>query len=153
MSKPSHHVREAAPVFAPVTPYVRMGELLGTEINGEADAVRLAETGVSARAYKRMASELGFAHALVAPETTVRRRLKEGARFSEAESERLIRLARVYAEAVELFGGERPALDWLNTPQAYIPGEAPVTPMWLAARDSGARLVESLMRRTAYGIF
>lgn len=153
MNKPRLHVREAAPALMPMTHYARMGELLGTDITGEADAVRLAETGVSARAYKRMARELGFAHALIAPETTVRRRLKEGARFSEAESERLIRLARIYAEAVDLFGGQRAALDWLNTAQAYIPGEAPVTPMWLAARDSGARLVESLMRRTAYGIF
>lgn len=136
-----------------MTAFTRMGHLLGADISNEADAVRLAETGVSASAYQRMAQTLDFPHALIAPETTVRRRLKDGARFSEAESERLIRIARVYAEAVQLFGDEAAALRWLNTPQDFIPGDAPISPLWLATKDSGARLVEALMRRTAYGMF
>jgi putative toxin-antitoxin system antitoxin component (TIGR02293 family) len=89
----------------------------------------------------------------VAPESTVRRRLSANARFTEAESERLIRLARVYAEAVELFGDEDCALQWLNRADTYIPGQPPVTPIRLAVKDSGARLIESHIRRTAHGIF
>lgn len=133
--------------------YGRMGALLGVELHSETDAVRLASAGVPTKAYKSAAKILDFPPALVAPESTVRRRLKANARFSEAESERLIRMARVFAEAVELFGSEEAALQWLNTPQAFIPGEPMLSPLHLAAKDSGARLIESHMRRTAYGIF
>lgn len=133
--------------------YDRMGELFDLELQSEGDAVRLAEAGVTSKAYKRAAKVLNFPASLIAPETTVRRRLKNNARFSEAESERLIRLARVYAEAVELFGDEAAALRWLNTPQAFIEGQPPVAPLHLAAKDAGARLIENLLRQTAHGVF
>lgn len=134
--------------------FVRMGRLLDLELNSESDAVRAVAAGIPARAYRRAAYKLKFPANLVAPESTLRRRLSTpGARFTEAESERLIRLARVYAEAVELFGGEEPALQWLNTAQPLVSGEPAITPLRLAAGDSGARLVESCMRRTAHGIF
>lgn len=148
-----HRVSEAVASYRPATPYSRMSDLLDAEISDETDIVRLTETGISSRAFKRAAKALGFAHALIAPETTVRRRLKGNERFSEAESERLIRLTRVYAEAVELFGDEAAALNWLNTPQTFIPGDAPISPMALSSKDSGARLVEALLRRTAHGMF
>lgn len=133
--------------------FARMSRLLDVELRSETDAVRLATMGVQARTYRRVAEKLKFPATLVAPESTVRRRLSADGRFSEAESERLIRLARVYAEAVELFGDEEAALQWLNTPQDFIPGEPSISPLRLAAKDSGARLVESHMRRTAHGIF
>lgn len=139
------------PAASPV--FTHMSRLLDVVLESETDAVRLAAAGVSSRSYRRAAHRLGFPPSLVAPESTVRRRLARNARFTEAESERLIRLARVYAEAVELFGDEAQALEWLNAPAAYIPGDAPVTPLQLAAKDSGARLIESHLRRTAHGVF
>lgn len=155
MNRAAYHVAEAAPALPPAGEdrFARMSAVLLAPIRTEIDTVRLAEAGVSAAGYRQAAKVLGFPHSLIAPETTVRRRLKENAHFSEAESERLIRLARIYAEAVELFGHEAAALEWLNTPQPFIPGEPAISPLWLAAKDSGARLVEALMRRTAYGIF
>ncbi len=153
MESRRHRIAEAVAPYLPVTPYSRMSDLLDADIGDETDIVRLTEAGASSRAFKRAAKVLGFAHTLIAPETTVRRRLKGGERFSEAESERLIRLTRVYAEAVELFGDEAAALNWLHAPQVFIPGDAPISPMALAAKDSGARLVEALMRRTAHGMF
>lgn len=117
------------------------------------DAVRLATVGVSTRSYRRVARKLRIPSSLVAPESTVRRRLSTNTRFTEAESERLIRLTRVYAASVELFGDEQQALEWLNTPETFIPRQPPITPIELAAKDSGARLLESHIRRTAHGIF
>lgn len=133
--------------------YGTMGELFDLELQSEGDAVRLAEAGVPSKAYKRAARVLQFPASLIAPETTVRRRLKANARFTEAESERLIRLARVYAEAVQLFGDDAAALRWLNTPQAFIAGDPPIAPLHLAAKDAGARLIEGLLRQTAHGVF
>jgi putative toxin-antitoxin system antitoxin component (TIGR02293 family) len=133
--------------------YAHMSRLLDVKLNSETDAVRLATRGVTTRSYRRVARKLQIPSSLVAPESTVRRRLSANARFTEAESERLIRLARVYAEAVELFGDEDRALQWLNRAETYIPGQPPVTPIRLAVKDSGARLIESHIRRTAHGIF
>jgi putative toxin-antitoxin system antitoxin component (TIGR02293 family) len=130
-----------------------MSQLLDVKLASEADAVRLATAGVTTRSYRRVARKLQIPSSLVAPESTVRRRLNSNARFTEAESERLIRLARVYAEAVELFGNEEQALQWLSTPETYIAGQPAITPLQLAAKDSGARLIESHIRRTAHGVF
>lgn len=130
-----------------------MSKLLDVKLRSETDAVRLATQGVSSRSYLRLARKLGISASLVAPESTVRRRLSTNARFTEAESERLIRLARIYAAAIELFGNEEQALKWLKTAEEYIPGQPPVTPIELAAKDSGARLIESHIRRTSHGVF
>ena len=132
----------------------RMARLLDIPLASESDAVRLVVAGISTYSYKRVASKLGLSASLVAPESTIRRRLSSNARFSEAESERVVRLTRVYAEAVELFGGdESAALLWLNTPADYLPDQPAISPLHLSVMDSGARLIESHIRRTAHGIF
>jgi putative toxin-antitoxin system antitoxin component (TIGR02293 family) len=131
--------------------FTRMGRLLDLKILSEMDAHRIVTQGISSRTYQRVAAKLGFPSDLVAPESTVRRRLTQNSRFTEAESERVVRLTRVFAEAAELFGDESAALSWFKTPAEYLHDHKPITPMALAATDAGARLVESHIRRTAYG--
>lgn len=145
-------------ILQPKTPadtiFGRMARLLDIKLASESDAVRIVVNGISTHSYKRVASKLKLSSSLVAPESTIRRRLSSNARFSEAESERVVRLTRVYAEAVELFGGdEAAALLWLNTPADYLPDQPAISPMQLSVMDSGARLIESHIRRTAHGIF
>lgn len=137
----------------PPSIYTHINRLLGTRIRTEADAVREVTRGLPARSYRKLAETLGLSGSMLIPESTLRRRLQDNARFTEAESERLLRVARIYAEAVQLFGDETRALDWLNTDQDWIPGQAPMTPLTLSTKDSGARLLESRLRQTAYGIF
>ncbi|WP_285405647.1 antitoxin Xre/MbcA/ParS toxin-binding domain-containing protein [Luteibacter sp. ME-Dv--P-043b] len=134
------------------TVHSRMARLLDLKLESDADAVRLVSQGISVHSYRRVADKLHFPANLVAPESTVRRRLSEG-RFSEVESERVVRVARVFAEAVELFGDEAMALTWFNTPADYLDGDPPVTPLELAASDNGARLIEARILRTAHGMF
>lgn len=136
------------------TVFGRMARLLDIKLASESDAVRIVVNGISTHSYKRVASKLKLSSSLVAPESTIRRRLSNNARFSEAESERVVRLTRVFAEAVELFGGdEGAALLWLNTPADYLPDQPAISPIQLSVMDSGARLIESHIRRTAHGIF
>jgi putative toxin-antitoxin system antitoxin component (TIGR02293 family) len=134
------------------TVYTRMARLLDLKLESDADAIRLVNKGLSVHSYRHVAEKLRFPANLVAPESTVRRRLTEG-RFSEVESERVIRVARVFAEAIELFGDEDMALTWFNTPADYLEGDQPVTPLELAASDNGARLIEARILRTAHGMF
>ncbi|UPG86485.1 DUF2384 domain-containing protein [Luteibacter aegosomatis] len=134
------------------TVFTRMARLLDLKIRSDADAIRVVGKGISVHTYKRVAGKLHFPANLVAPESTMRRRLLEG-RFSEAESERILRIARVFAEAVELFGDEDKALAWFTTASDYLDEGTPITPMALAATDNGARLIESRIMRTAHGMF
>lgn len=131
--------------------FTRMGRLLDLKVDSELDVIHAVSRGITGRSYKRVATKLRFPANLVAPESTVRRRLVVGGRFTAAESERVVRLTRVFSEAVELFGDEGAAVEWFNTPAEYLRNQAAITPMALAATDAGARLMESHIRRTAYG--
>lgn len=129
----------------------RMGEVLGLKLASELDALRLVTEGIQPKTYRRAAHVLKLKANIVAPESTVRRRLGSNARFSREESERVVRLARVYAEAVGLFGDADAALAWFTTPAEFIGDKQPISPMELSATDVGARVVESHIQRTAHG--
>lgn len=131
--------------------YVRIGRLLDLPIGTESDAVRVARDGVPVNIFSTFVTKSGLRAHAVAPASTLRRRLAKAERLTPSESERLLRLARVYAEAVELFGDETAARAWLNKSEEFVVGEPAITPFELAETDTGARLVESLIGRTAHG--
>lgn len=80
---------------------------------------------------------------------TLSRRKEEG-RLHPDESDRLIRAARIFAQAAELFEGDaESARKWLTTPQ---PGLGGVPPVEYAATEVGAREVEALLGRLEHGI-
>lgn len=141
-----------AVVDAPETIYTWMTRVLGHRVTSEADAYRLVEKGLAASVVKHLIGALEIPATLIAPETTIRRRYKDNSAFSSAESERALRVARVYAEAQLLFRDEAATLEWFRKPTTLVPGERAIAPMELAATDTGARLIESKLRRTAYGL-
>jgi len=123
-------------------------------ISGEADLLKLVQSGVSGKRYVVIQTKLSIPKGAVAPETTLRNRIsKKAARLTVDESERLVGITRVFALATELFGDEKAALDWMHRPARLIPGADPVKPIELAVRDSGVRLLEDRIRQTQYGIF
>jgi putative toxin-antitoxin system antitoxin component (TIGR02293 family) len=131
-----------------------MSNLLGTPLGSDADTLRLVRHGVPVRAYKSLQKRMGVPISLLGAETTLRRRVKEQKMFSPRESERMVRLARVFAQSVDLFGSEERARKWLNTPTTWAPDEAPTTPLELIAdSESGARLIEGKILRTLHGMF
>ncbi len=84
----------------------------------------------------------------IAPRTLARR--KEEGRLNPDESDRLIRAARVFSRAVDLFGGDVPSgREWLGRPQPALGGS---TPLDYAASELGSREVENLIGRLEYGI-
>ncbi|HEY4145747.1 hypothetical protein [Pinirhizobacter sp.] len=133
--------------------FTYMGEVLGIRLTSESDAFKAVTKGIATRNYLAISKVLSFPIDLVGPETTIRRRVAKKETFNESESEKIVRVARVYAEAVELFGDRQMAIDWFKRPAEYVRGSAPITPMALAATDAGARIVESHIRRTANGIY
>jgi len=130
-----------------------ISRLLNLKVASEADLFRISQAGVSNTSFKRAIAALGIPIGLIGPETTMRRRLDENQRLKPSETERLLRVARVFAEAVNLFGDEGAAKAWMNTPGDFLTDQPATTPAQLAAFDSGARLIEAKIKRTAYGIF
>jgi putative toxin-antitoxin system antitoxin component (TIGR02293 family) len=80
------------------------------------------------------------------PPATLRRR---GASLSPAESERVARLARVAATAEQLLGDAAEARDFLATPHLLLGDQRPLD---IAQSELGARQVEDVLWRMAYGI-
>ena len=101
-----------------------IGRVLGLKILSEADMFRVAERRISPRAYRRAVAKLNLPSGLVGPDATIRRRLRENQRLTKVESERLLRVVRVYAEATRLFEIETTSADWMNTPAPFVQGRA-----------------------------
>ena len=89
------------------------------------------------------------AELLSIPPRTLMRRKAEG-RLDPDESDRLLRVARVFATALDLFEGDAAAArQWLRTPARALGGEKPIR---LARTDLGSREVEALAQRLEHGV-
>lgn len=72
------------------------------------------------------------------------------ARLSTISSDRLYRLARIYALAVNALGDEGNAVEWLKRPQWGLGG---VIPFEKTKTELGAKEVENLLGRIEFSVF
>jgi putative toxin-antitoxin system antitoxin component (TIGR02293 family) len=79
---------------------------------------------------------------------TMSRRKKEG-RLKPDESERALRLIRLYQRAAEVLGGPKEATEWLREENFSLGGE---NPLEFADTEPGARRVERLLGQIEHGI-
>ncbi len=86
---------------------------------------------------------------LMIPARTMARRRKER-RLTAAESDRLMRLARVFSRAIEVFGSSEKAAGWLNEPNRLLRNAAPID---VLDTDIGVHSVETILGRIEYGVF
>jgi putative toxin-antitoxin system antitoxin component (TIGR02293 family) len=94
-------------------------------------------------------SARAIAELIQIPTRTLTRRKSEG-KLAPEESDRLVRAARIFGRAIELFEGDSDAArTWLTLPQPALGG---LVPLELARTDVGANEVESLIGRLGYGI-
>jgi putative toxin-antitoxin system antitoxin component (TIGR02293 family) len=84
---------------------------------------------------------------IMVPKAIAERRRKGG--LTPEQSERVIRAARIIAEALETFGSRDKALTWMRRACAVLGGKAPID---LLETEEGAGLVESLLGRIAHGL-
>ena len=80
---------------------------------------------------------------------TLHRRKAQG-RLGPAESERVVRFARLIGKAVKVFGNIEAARRWLSSPQFGLGGAVPLD---YADTEIGAREVENLLGRIEYGVY
>jgi putative toxin-antitoxin system antitoxin component (TIGR02293 family) len=130
-------------------------KVLGRAIRKPDDLAHLVRKGLPVGAVTALAEKLHVSHAALArklgiPQRTLTRRLSEASLLTPAESDRTARMARVYANAVEMIGDEEKAIAWLNTPNRALGGEKPLDQL---DTDMGARTVADILGRIAYGVY
>jgi putative toxin-antitoxin system antitoxin component (TIGR02293 family) len=92
---------------------------------------------------KEMAAFLGTSTA------TLQRKRRRQEAISFVQGDRLYRMARVLAKAVQLFGDNKMAVDWLKTPRRGLGGKIPLD---LMETEAGAQEVEDLIGRLRHGV-
>lgn len=129
--------------------------LLGLRVLDSPQLVQSVQSGLPYSSYEQLLANTAIpndvAMALVGiPKRTLTRRKREG-RFNPDESDRLLRVSRIFARALGLFDGDRDAANqWLTSAQRGLAGVAPLT---LARTEVGALEVERLIGRLEHGVF
>jgi putative toxin-antitoxin system antitoxin component (TIGR02293 family) len=90
-----------------------------------------------------------FKHSFVPKATLSRRRKAHGLRLTAEESDRLARVAQVWAHAVEVWKGAPEARTFLFRPHGLLEDQRPIDVALSSAM--GADLVDQILGRLAYG--
>lgn len=129
--------------------------LLGLKVFDVTGLLKTVEKGLPWTAFTRFMRNSGLSPEQVAelvdiPRRTLARRKAEG-RFHADESDRLLRAARVYSRALDLYAGDREAAaDWFTYPNWAL---GRVSPLQFARTGIGAEYVENLVGQIEHGIF
>lgn len=116
-------------------------------------ATELVERGLPWTEAEFLAGELGvtlaeFAGYVGISEPTFFRRRRQK-RFPLAESDHIMRFARLWSQAIDVFENETGAREWLKAPAFGLGGKIPLE---VAKSEAGARVVETLLQRIDYGV-
>jgi len=135
--------------------YKTAGSSLGLAANSAPSLIRELHRGLPFRSLEFLSSESGIPVSEIAPlvgipPRTLARRKVSG-RLALAESERLLRISRIFELAVGLFHGSvADAVAWLRTPRRTLAGNSPLA---YSATEVGAREVENLIGQLEHGVF
>jgi putative toxin-antitoxin system antitoxin component (TIGR02293 family) len=115
---------------------------------------KAVEQGVPLPALEEFAASSGFALKdlleVVIPARTLKHRRQRQESLSLDESDRLARVARVYALAVRVFGNPEKARRWLSKPKIRFDDQ---TPLAMLRTDLGGRQVEEMLIQIEEGMF
>jgi putative toxin-antitoxin system antitoxin component (TIGR02293 family) len=132
----------------------RAGDSVGQRYDSLLDAVKIVNAGLLVKALFRLQKTSGLTAERIKQVARISEgsfaRRKQAGRLSPEESERLLRVSRVFERATALHEGDvSGARQWLETP---IPALGNQRPLDLARTEPGAREVEDLIGRIEYGI-
>lgn len=128
-------------------------KVLGRRISSLEDLREELRRGLPFRAAEEVVKKFGIATdelsvALHIPRRTIARRKKAG-KLPADESDRLLRLARIAAQAARVLGTHEKASRWLHEPNRALGNRIPLS---LLDTDVGTRQVEDVLGRIEHGI-
>jgi putative toxin-antitoxin system antitoxin component (TIGR02293 family) len=125
--------------------------VLGIRVGSQADLALAVRNRLPLAALKGLAlaglSEQEIER-FVIPQRTRRHRAEKNQPLTVEESDRAVRLLRVQTLAEETFGEKKKANRWLRRGLMELHGE---TPLEIAQTEVGARLVETILGKIAWG--
>lgn len=127
--------------------------LLGLQYFDLPNVLKAVEKGFPFKTFERLAANMDLGADPLAemagiPKRTLARRKSEK-KFNSDESDRLLRIARVFARTLRLFDGDRDAaVEWLVTRERAL-GTPPAS---LLSSDVGAKEVERILGALEHGI-
>lgn len=125
--------------------------VLGMEVRSQADLATLVRHRLPLSVLKGL-SLAGLSDQeidrYVIPERTKRHRAEKKQPLTVDESDRAVRLLRVQSLAEDAFGNAGKANLWLRKGLAELGGE---TPLAIAQTEAGARLIETILGKIAWG--
>ena len=116
----------------------------------------IVDTGLLVKAFESLVdyadiTRIDLARAANIPLRTVQRREASHARsFERDESDRLARVAQLYAIAEDVLGSRDEAQRWMKSPNRALDGMRPLAEL---DTEMAAREVEDVLGRVRYGIF
>ncbi len=128
---------------------------LHSRVINEPELRELTRKGLPFSAVASLARELDMpdqevARAAGISSRTFSRRRSHESRLSQAESDRLVEIARTLAYAAEVLGSTKAARGWMQHPIPALNGEIPLN---LMDTSTGVREVTTILGRIEYGIF
>lgn len=131
--------------------------LLGFETRKQSELIAQILRGFPFQAMEMLGKKTGLTSAQIrtaigmSERTLARRRKVAGKKFTIEESDRLVRISRLFAMASDLFEGNAEAAKrWMLNPN---PAFNQVSPMEMIRTEIGSREVENLIGRLEHGVF
>ena len=128
---------------------------LGMQPRTVADWEALIEGGMPVQAVEALKASLAvpdrqLAQLLGISEKTLSRARAAEGRLEPVASDRLVRVARVLAMAIDVLEDEAAAVHWLKRPQIGLGGRIPLA---MLSTDPGRDQVEKLLLRIEHGVY
>jgi putative toxin-antitoxin system antitoxin component (TIGR02293 family) len=132
-----------------------IAQLRETDIKNNAKMADLVAHGIALSSVWELGQRLAISQKrlgelLSIPKRTLHRRVQKQELLKPDESERVLRLFRLYFRAMEVFEDGDRALKWFASHPKALGGR---TPLEFARTEPGARLVEDLLGRIEEGVF
>jgi putative toxin-antitoxin system antitoxin component (TIGR02293 family) len=140
---------------AAITEVLGGAKVLKRKLGFDTDLHVMTREGLPVKALPALAREMSIelkalAKVVGISDRTLSRRLASGSRLSAEESDRTMRVARVFAQAKDTFGTNEKASHWLRSPNRALRGDVPLA---LLDTDAGAQSVQTILLRIDYGVY
>ncbi len=128
--------------------------VLRRKVQSDMDLVAIVREGLPPESVDALAQKMGLSKEdvfrLIVPRRTLAARKAQHARLNAEESEKITRMARIFALTAETFQNTQKAQAWLRRPSRPLGGQVPLD---LLDTEAGARLVEDELIRISYGVY
>jgi putative toxin-antitoxin system antitoxin component (TIGR02293 family) len=140
---------------AAITAVLGGQKVLKRRVGSDTDLRAMTREGLPVSALSALALEMDVERKVLArvvgiSDRTLSRRLASGARLSAEESDRMMRVARVFAMTKDTLGSSEKASRWLQKRNIALGGEVPLE---LLDTDAGRNDVETILGRIEWGIY